>query len=163
VFRFKYMEKKNEDTIKTTVADVLRKMGVEGEVSVIKAKDGSNDVICNIKIADEASLIIGKEGENLRALQHLSRLLVRKQSDDFVRFIVDINFYKQEKNDSVIDLANDMAERAIKEKRPVVLRPMTAYERRLVHMTLEENENVKTESIDDGEERKVVIKAISHI
>ncbi len=142
---------------------VMKKIGVTADVSVDKFDNNGDDLICSIKTKEDASLIIGQNGENLRALQHLIRLLVRKKSDNFVRFIVDVNSYKSEKNASVVELAKEMAEKAISEKRAVVLRPMTAYERRLVHMTLAENDKVETESVGEGEERKVVIKSVSHI
>ena len=61
------------------------------------------------------------------------------------------------------ELAQSLARQAITEKRPVVLRPMSAYERRVVHVTLAENSQIKTESIGEGEDRKVVIKPVGDI
>ncbi|HFC36080.1 MAG TPA: KH domain-containing protein [Candidatus Moranbacteria bacterium] len=157
------MDKKIENIIKEVAEIVLQKMGVKADVSVDKVVGNGDDMICSIKTKEETGLLIGQNGENLRALQHLIRLLVRKKSEEFVRFVVDINSYKSERNASVVDLAKEMAKKAVNEKRAVVLRPMSAYERRLVHMTLAENDDVKTESFGEGEERKVVIKSVSHI
>ena len=157
------MKEKIENIVKESAEIVLDKMGIKSSVTVMKSEEGSNNFICNIKIDEDASLVIGQGGENLRELQHIIRLLVRKKSDELVRFIVDINSYKKEKNSSVVWLAEDMAKRAIRERRSIALRPMSAYERRIVHMTLAENKDIKTESIGDGDERKVIIKIVSHI
>lgn len=157
------MEEKIENIIKEIVDYILKKMGVDGEVSVVEAEEGDDNLVCDIKVGSDSNLIIGQNGENLRELQHIIRLLVRKKSESIVRFIVDVNSYKKEKNNSVIWLAKDMAERAVSKKRSVALRPMSAYERRIVHMTLAENEKVETESAGDGDDRKIIIKPVLHI
>ncbi len=157
------MEEKIKNIIEETADYVLKKMGIDGKISVIKAEEGNDNLICNIKIGDDSNLVIGQNGENLRELQHIIRLLVRKKSESIVRFIIDVNSYRKEKNNSVVWLAKNMADRAVNKKRSVALRPMSAYERRIVHMTLAENENVKTESTGEGDDRKIIIKPVLHI
>jgi spoIIIJ-associated protein len=91
-------------------------------------------------------------------LQHIARLLAIKKTEERFNFIVDVNSYRQEKNGSIGKMAREMAEQALQERRAVVLRPMTPYERRIVHLELANNSDIKTESIGEGEERRVVIK-----
>ncbi len=133
-------------------------MGFDGEVE-IKESDGesADTVVCNVKTAD-SNFLIGQYGVNLQSLQHIARLLARKKTEDKINFTVDVNSYREEKNSSIEKMAEDLAEQAIREKRAVVLRPMSPYERRLVHLVLSKNSQIKTESIGEGEERKVVIK-----
>lgn len=147
-----------EEIIKDTVKEIVAKMGIDSEVEIKKEeREGKITIVCNIKTED-SSFLIGQYGVNLQSLQHIARLLVRKRTDEKVNFIVDVNSYRQEKNDSIEKFAQEMAEQALREKRAVVLRPMSPYERRIVHMELSKNSQVKTESIGEGEDRKVVIK-----
>ncbi len=151
-------KKKIEDIIKETVREMLEKMGFKGEIELKVISDGEKEnIVCNIKTSD-SSFLIGQYGVNLQAIQHIARLLVRKKTDDKVNFIIDVNSYREDKNSSIVQLAKDMAEQAVREKRAVVLRPMSPYERRIIHMELAKNSQVKTESIGEGEDRKIVIK-----
>jgi spoIIIJ-associated protein len=86
---------------------------------------------------------------------------VREKSQERTKFILDINSYRQEKNDAVVRLAKEAAEQALREKRAIVMRPMSPYERRLIHMEFSGNDQIKTESIGEGEERKIVIKPLN--
>jgi spoIIIJ-associated protein len=158
-------EKSNfEETIKEAVQGLVSKMGfaAETEIKKVVMEEGAESIVCNIKTED-SNFLIGQYGVNLQSLQHIARLLVRKKTDDRVNFIVDVNSYRQEKNDSIEKMAAEMAEQAIREQRALVLRPMSPYERRLVHLALSENAKIKTESIGDGEDRKVVIKPVDLI
>jgi len=146
-----------EEIIKETVEELLDKMGFSYEVSVVR-EDGEEkeNLICNIK-TEESSFLIGQYGVNLQSLQHIARVLVGKKTDERTNFILDVNYYRREKNSSIITLAKNIAAQVISEKRTIVLRPMSPYERRLVHMELSKNPNVVTESIGEGEDRKVVV------
>lgn len=156
----KYMEKADniKDIIKETVEKLISKMGFDCEVEIKEQSGESGDtVICNIKTAD-SNFLIGQYGVNLQSLQHIARLLVRKKTEEKANFTVDVNSYREEKNTSIEKMAEDLAGQAIREKRAVVMRPMSPYERRLVHLVLSKNSRIKTESIGEGEDRKVVIK-----
>jgi len=153
------MDKKVKKIIKSSTKKLMEMMGFDCKISVDEIEDEKGvNIICNIVAKGESNFIIDQDGDNLQAIQHLIRLIVRKQSDEKIRFTIDVNNYKKEKNDSILYLAKNMAEKVIKDKKAVVLKPMSAYERRLVHMELDEFEGVKTESINEGEERKIVIK-----
>lgn len=147
-----------KEIIKETVKELVNKMGFDSEVEIKEqsSEDGET-IICNIKTAD-SNFLIGQYGVNLQALQHVARLLVRKKTEEKVSFTVDVNSYREEKNTSIEKMAEDLAGQAIREKRAVVMRPMSPYERRLVHLVLSKNSRIKTESIGEGEDRKVVIK-----
>ena len=139
----------------------MKVIGFEGDVEIFDEKNEDDRVICSITAQKDANFLIGQSGDNLQALQHIARLLVRRKTDDMVKFILDVNSYKKDQEMSVIDLAKDLAKQAVDEKRTIVMRPMSAYNRRLVHMYLAENNDIKTESIGENGERRVVIKPIS--
>jgi len=144
--------------IKKTIEEIVNKMGFICTVEMKMFKEEGEEVVMyNIK-TNESSYLIGQHGINLQSLQHLTRLIVRKKHLAKANFILDVNSYRQERNDSILRIARSMAQQAITEKRPVIMRPMSAYERRLIHLELADNESIKTESIGDGEERRVVIK-----
>lgn len=158
------MEKENvsmEEISQQCLEGLLKKMGFKGEISTEKSiEEDRTRILVNIKTED-SNFLIGQYGVNLEALQHLARIIVRKKIEEKIDLVVDVNFYRQEKSESILKMARDLAEEALRENRAVAFRPMSAYERRLVHTELSKNEKVKTESIGEGEERKVIIKPVS--
>lgn len=158
------MKPENAEMLKKLIDETLKKMTFEGFSIGVREETGPNgeNIVFNIE-SNESDLLIGQYGVNLRALQHLVRAMARKKAEDKLGFSVDVNDYYRQKMSSLLELARSMASQAISDKRPIVLRPMNAYERRIVHMELAENKQVKTESIGEGEERKVVIKPVGSI
>jgi len=158
-------EGKTKEIIKATVRELVEKMGFAAEVQIkeeTSAGEEGETIICNIQTED-SNFLIGQYGVNLQSLQHIARLLARKKTEEKFNFIVDVNSYRQEKNGSIEKMAREMAEQALREKRAVALRPMTPYERRIVHLELSKNLEIKTESVGEGEDRKVVIKPVDLI
>jgi len=103
--------------------------------------------------------LIGFHGDNLQALQVLLGG-IKTRGEGAIRLYLDIDGYKANRNQSIIDLANKTAEQAVKIERNIHLDPMNAYERRIVHTTLQEREDVTTESTGEGEKRHVVVKPV---
>lgn len=115
------------------------------------------DLVVVITTQEYSQFLIGHHGSNLAALEHLAHAASRQQGIR-TRFRIDVNDYREGKKTMFIRMARDAAADAIRTKKPVVLRPMNAYERRLIHTELVENPEVTTESISTGGERKVVVK-----
>jgi spoIIIJ-associated protein len=147
----------SEQVLKEIIEEVMSKMGFEAQIETKISEEEKETIICNIQTS-ESNFLIGQYGVNLQSLQHITRLIVRKRISDRTNFILDVNSYRQEKNESIIKLAKSLAEEALSERRAVVLRPMSPYERRIVHMEMAKNDAIKTESIGEGEDRRVVIK-----
>jgi len=147
-----------QEIIREIIAETLNKMGFEAEVKTkTETVNDAEMAIFNIKTAD-SNFLIGQYGVNLQSLQHIIRLLVRKKISDKINFTVDVNGYRQEKNNSLAKMAQEMSQECLAENREIVLRPMTAYERRLVHLELSKNPEVVSESIGEGEGRRIVIR-----
>jgi spoIIIJ-associated protein len=157
------MEEENLKVIKQVVEDLIEKIGFQSEVEIIKGDKDQENITCNVIVGEDSHILIGQYGVNLQALQHIARLLVRKKTDEKVKFVLDVNSYRQEKNQSIIKQARLAAEQAVVEGRAIVMRPMSAYERRIVHLELADNEKVVTESMGEGESRKVVVKPSKQI
>ena len=152
------MDEKTKNTIKKIIEELLEKMGFSADVSLSEIEEDSS-VMCNITTGEDSHFLIGQYGMNLQAIQHLARLMVRKNvPEEKIRFILDVNSYRQQKNQSVIEQARSTAEEAIAQHRAVIMKPMSNYERRIVHLELLKNPEVSTESVGEGEDRKIVVK-----
>ena len=121
------------------------------EVSV-----NENEISFALK-GEKLGKLIGFHGDNLQALQVLLSGL-KTRGEGALRLFLDVDGYKANRNQAIIDLANKTAEQAIKIERNIHLDPMNAYERRIVHTTLQDREDVTTESTGEGEKRHVVVK-----
>lgn len=128
---------------------------VEGEV--LPPEEGG-EVTYYLNIAGpDLSTLIGRRGETLADIQHLTRLATNHQTHDWRRIEVDVEHYKRRRQVNLQRLAETMAERAVREGRTITLEAMPARERRLVHMTLRDRSDVRTQSIGEGDQRKVTI------
>lgn len=128
------------------------------ENAEVTATAGENEVNFAVTGSNLGKLI-GFHGENIQAIQILMSALKIK-GEGAIRIFLDIDGYKANKNQGIIDLANRVAEQAIKIERNIHLDPMSPYDRRIVHLTLQDREDVTTESTGEGEKRHVVIKPV---
>ncbi len=151
------MNEQIKDVIKKTIEDLLLKMGFSGDVTLSQEED-DDSIVCNINTDVDSHFLIGQHGVNLQAVQHLARLIVRKHIPEKIRFVLDVNDYRKQKNQSIVQLAQAAAQDAISEHRSVIMKPMSTYERRIVHLELSKNSDVLTESVGEGESRKIVVK-----
>lgn len=159
------MEEKSKKIIEETIKELMEKAGFPSEIEVKEVtSDDQTGIICNIKTTEDSNLLIGQYGVNLQAFQHIARLAIRKKiEDEKVNFTLDVNSYRDQKNQSIIEQAQEAAQQAINEGRVIIMKPMSAYERRLVHMELSKNEKVATESVGEGENRKILVKPVNLI
>lgn len=154
------MEEKNKKIIQDSIRDLMEKAGFSSDIEISESdSEGQEGIICNIKTTEDSNLLIGQYGVNLQAFQHIARLVIRKSlADEKVNFTLDVNSYREQKNQAIVEQAKEAAQQAINEGRVIIMKPMTAYERRLVHMELSKNNEVATESVGEGENRKILVK-----
>ena len=105
----------------------------------------------------DAGLLIGKQGQTLDALQYLVTKMVAKQTRKKVRIAIDVEAYRARHNEALALLAQKYGEKVKRSGRPVILNPMNPYDRRIVHMALQGDKNLKTISRGEGLYKKVVI------
>ena len=146
-----------EDLIKETVEELLKKMGFEGATIEIKKQESPSNLIVSIKI-DDASQLIGQSGSNLNDLQKILRLLVVKKDPETPPILLDINGYREKREQFLKELSKEIAEQVIRDKKSVMLQPMSSYERRIVHLELAGRSDIVTESIGEEPERRIVIR-----
>lgn len=139
---------------KEFLAELTKLMGVE--VSIDMGTDAEGNVYGFMQ-GDTLGILIGRRGETLDALQYLTSLKVNRGKDSYTRVTLDTENYREKREDTLIRLANRMANRALRTGRKVSLEPMNPYERRIIHFALQQNEGVDTHSEGDEPNRHVVI------
>lgn len=144
--------------IKKTIEELLDIMHFEGDVTIDSLQ--LDDVLVNIQ-TEHAGFLIGQAGANLDALQHIARILVNKKNKEPIQFILDVNNYRRQRIELLRDLAENMANQALSEKVALTLQPMSAYERRIIHLALVNKPEISTESIGQDLERRIIIKPIN--
>ncbi|WP_298815738.1 RNA-binding cell elongation regulator Jag/EloR [Chloroflexus sp.] len=145
--------------------DLLERMDIQAYVTAVISRvpgpqgDTEATITLHVEGADEEAmgLLIGRRGETLRSLQFLLNLLVSRRVQVWPQVVVDVGNYRQRRQESLESLARRMAERVRQTGRPIMLEPMAAYERRIVHLALRDDKTIYTESSGEGENRKIVI------
>ncbi|EAD8960369.1 protein jag [Listeria monocytogenes] len=148
-----------EDGIQVAIdylLDVATKMGA---VITIDVEEVGKDVKLQIK-GDSLGMLIGKHGQTLNALQYLTQLIANKTTSQYKNIIVNVGDYRERRHETLVILANKMADKAFKTKRAVHLEPMPSFERKIIHAILSENEQIETHSEGRDPYRYIVIKPV---
>ena len=142
------------DFVKTVISDI----GLSAEASLYSCEDGTRRIIIE---GEDASTLIGHHGDTLDALQYLANLASARKNingeRDKSRVTIDIEGYRAKREETLRALARRMAAKALRNKRSVMLEPMSAYERRIIHSEIQNIEGVETESKGSDNNRKIVI------
>lgn len=145
-----------EQKIEALVRQFFEAGNVQAQISVVSTGSDAYAVACDI--ADEAGQFIGHGGETLDAFEHLVRLMANRITDVPLKISVDVNNYKERRAMVVRERARAAADAVRLYKTAQQLEPMSAYERRIVHLELAGRGDVITESMGEGSDRRVVIK-----
>ncbi len=145
--------------------ELLKRMDIHAYVTVVKSRvpgqhgEDEETITLHVEGADEQAmkLMIGRRGETLQSLQFLLNMLVSRHVHRWPQLVVDVGNYRQRRREALEGLAHRMAERVLQSGRAIMLEPMAAYERRIVHLALRGDAGVYTQSTGEGDNRKVVI------
>lgn len=146
-------EESKADQVQSFIVGLLEKMDVAATATVTEAEEAINVVL----ESDEPGAVIGRRGETLDAIQHLTNYVVNRGSGTRRRVNVDAENYRERRNESLESLAHKMAEKAKKYRRNMTLEPMNSYERHVIHAALQEVEGVSTHSVGSEPNRRVVV------
>ncbi len=138
---------------KKFLLDVGLKMGSPIEVEAIAEGRNVQFILTGEKIA----IMIGKRGQTLNSLQYLTQLVMNRFSDQYLNVLLDAEDYRRRRNDTLIQLADRLAQKAINTGKNVALEPMPSYERKVIHTALAENKRIKTYSVGNDPNRHLVI------
>ena len=143
--------------VRAFLSGLLDRMGVKAELDIGPRDNGG----INVNISGSGmGAIIGRRGETLDAIQHLTNYVVNRGSDTHLHISVDAENYRSKREESLTKLAEKMAEKAIKYKRSMALEPMNSYERHVIHTALQNYEGVTTSSTGVEPNRRVVVSYV---
>lgn len=145
-----------EETASKFLDGILQGMGIIALSDISIVEDIMNIEITNISSSD-MGILIGKRGNTLDSIQYLLSIAINKNRENYLKVILDAEGYRKKREETLIRLANKMAEKAIYSKKPVKLEPMNPYERRIIHSALQTFEGVNTYSEGNEPYRRVVI------
>lgn len=150
------MEKKLEKLSETT-KNLLSLMGVGAKAEV--SYDKSNETfVVDIEGGDETGLLIGKKGETLDSIQTVLGVILKQETGEWFRVVVNVGDYREKEEDYLKSLAESTAQRAVETGEPQSLYNLKPWQRRIVHMHLAEKADVVSESVGEGEERYLIVK-----
>ena len=152
-----------DDALRVTreiVLELLERMGVEARVGATWGEadgpDESRPLLLDVRGSD-LSILIGRKGETLQALQYVTRLIVAKELGHPEGVVIDVEGYRERRERQLRQLARRMASQAVDSGRTMTLEPMSPAERRIIHIELRDHQDVRTESVGEGDRRKVTI------
>ncbi len=149
------------DLAATVVDDLLRMFEIDADITLrepVTPGDGLGSALAVIDIGgDDLGVLIGRRGDTLLNLQYLVNLILNRRYPGDASVTIDVEHYRHRREEQLTELAMRMAERVKEHGNPITLEPMPASERRLVHLALAEDNELETNSIGEGDDRKVVI------
>jgi spoIIIJ-associated protein len=137
-----------------TIGDILKTLGIEASVEEYEGDEG--EIILDI-VGEDLGLLIGRHGRTLDAIQILVSAITNRKLDQRYPVVVDVSGYRHRRRIKLEEIARRAADRASRQHRPIELRPMTSFERRVVHMALRDDRRVVTRSEGDDPRRMVVV------
>lgn len=143
-----------EKIIKEEAEQLLDQIGIKADVKLEKLEEGYNVFIDS----PDNALLIGKHGNTLSSLETILSLIINQKLGEFRRIVVEIGGYRKEREEYLTSLADRLKEAVVTTGDEKVVRGLKAWERRLIHIHLQTDENVTTESTGEGQDRILVIK-----
>lgn len=160
---FKKKDTENEVTAESNVNSsepvaILNKLLsiMDCEATIEQDTDNADNIILNIS-TDEAARIIGEKGETLYSLQYLVNRILYAKSPDNRKVLIDIDNYRSKRNEKLVEMAQKAAETTKKSGKAFSLPPLNSYERKIVHESLQDDNEVDTQSEGEGYYKKVFV------
>ena len=146
-----------EEKIETFLKGLLEHMGSQAVPHAVKGED--NTYLVDL-VGDDLGYLIGRRGDTLDAIQHLANYSINRGIEGHVRINVDAEAYRQKREDSLRRYARKKAQQVLKAHRRTTLEPMNAYERHVIHATLQDTDRITTYSVGTEPNRRVVIEYV---
>ena len=146
------------DRVRDLLEEIVSSLELDAEIEVTEDDEG----ILGTLEGEDLGLFIGRRGQTIDAVQHLATRIVQRDAGDGerVRVTIDAAGWRERRREALEEEADEAAERAIDEERPVSLEPMSAAERRIVHQRLRDREDVETHSEGDEPRRYLVVSPV---
>ena len=152
------MDKKEIKVIKDITEKLLKLVDVDGDFEILETKDKDGESASIILNTKDTGVVIGYHGDTLESLQLILSLCVARRLERFVRISIDVGDYKKNRTEWLKTLALETKERVISEGKEMAIPELKSWERRIVHLLLEGDEEVVSESQGEGRDRVLVVK-----
>ncbi len=146
---------KNE--AKSILETLVKQLGLEAKIRILPSAEQGAPLTLNLE-GDDLGVLIGRRGQTLASLQYVVRLMLSEKFKKWITVNVDVAEYKKRRYESLKKLALRLADQVKTTRRNMNLEPMPPDERRIIHLTLANHPDVTTQSVDQGEKRKIVIQ-----
>ena len=133
--------------------DIFKQMNLNVKIEAVALEDGQKLNLCG----ENLGILIGKHGQTLDALQYLVNLAANRKENQRIRFFLDVENYRSRRSETLKNLSKTLAERAIRLNQDVRLEPMNRHERKVIHTSLQDNDNITTYSVGEEPNRYIVI------
>src|SRR4030042_224231 len=143
------------DTIRDVIINIFKRMEIDCRITDIK--EGESKVYVELESKNSSGLIIGRKGKTLESLQFMVNLIVNHNTESDKKIILDIESYRAKRERALRKMSKDIAFKVIKSGKPWTLEPMNPFERRLIHLTLQNDARVTTKSEGPAIYRRVTI------
>lgn len=143
-----------EETAAEFLSEVVAAMHLSADVEIVEGEEGT---CCLELVGQDAAQLIGRHGSTLNALQYLVGLVTQRQVGQQVRVLVDADGYRERRREALVTQALELAAEVKEARQEAELDPLSAYERRIIHMALADHPDVVTYSEGGGEDRRVII------
>ncbi|WP_101841854.1 RNA-binding cell elongation regulator Jag/EloR [Halobacillus sp. Marseille-P3879] len=138
------------------ILEVAEQMGAPVQV---KSETSGREIFIEMT-GEKIAMLIGKRGQTLNSLQYLAQLAVNRDNDQYFTIILDAENYRERRKETLENLAQRLAEKAVRMRTSVNLEPMPSYERKIIHAALQDHEKVETASAGNDPKRHVVIRPV---
>lgn len=152
-------ESNDLDDIADVAIDILQRLlsyFEVGDITIDEYEGDEGELILDIT-GDDLAVLIGHHGKTLDALQFITSILITKELGYRYPVVVDVEGYKNRQRQRIEAMAKSMANKVVSQNHSISMKPMTPYERRIVHVALKNDDRVKTNSEDEGPNRHIVI------
>jgi len=141
------------EIVRRLMMELLEGMGMKAEVGAsLRGEDLFLDIM-----GDKEGILIGKHGRTLESLQFLFNRMVNKQLKEGVKVYIDVNGYKAKRSGSLTKMAARLGEKVKRAEKPLTIGPLNSHDRRIIHLALKEDPTLETESLGDGEMKRIRI------
>ncbi|MEW5692952.1 MAG: RNA-binding cell elongation regulator Jag/EloR [Candidatus Hydrogenedentota bacterium] len=148
------LKRTEEESAENLIKEILKKMGFDVKLDTIREEERT---FINILTEDDSSLLIGKRGKTLSALQYIINTILSIKMGTSKRVILDVGNYREKRNESLKRLAEDVARKVKSSGRAIKLEPMSPGDRKYLHIYLSEIKGVTTKSIGEGHRRRIIV------
>lgn len=145
---------KDKDTAKKTFSKLIEALGIQGDFEITENSEGYDIVLTT----DDSGIVIGRHGDTLEGLQIISSLAISKALGEFKRVSIEVGDYKKNREEYLRNLAMDTKDKVMSEGKEISLPDLKSWERRIIHLILQDDKEVISESLGEGRDRVLVIR-----